>query len=71
MTPSPWWCQNCTAVRDLDKHARCSCCGSDAVDIAVRPPVTLHGLGSAYIAVDELERTMQCSAENERCLLER
>jgi uncharacterized paraquat-inducible protein A len=26
-----WMCQNCGAIVELDKHGRCSVCGSDAV----------------------------------------
>jgi hypothetical protein len=26
-----WFCMDCMAVRDLDIHARCDCCGSDSV----------------------------------------
>jgi hypothetical protein len=27
-----WWCIDCRAQVDLNKHARCSTCGSEAVD---------------------------------------
>ena len=29
-----WFCMDCMAVRDLDIHARCDCCGSDSVTFA-------------------------------------
>lgn len=31
MKNDAWFCMNCMAVRDLDIHARCDCCGSDSV----------------------------------------
>jgi hypothetical protein len=31
-----WFCMDCMAVRDLDIHARCDCCGSDSVTPANR-----------------------------------
>lgn len=54
-----WYCLNCSAVTNLDKHGRCPCCGSDAVDIAVRPCVTPEGLASVYFTVEELEKMME------------
>jgi len=57
-TVKPWYCVNCHAVINLDKHGRCEVCGSDAVDVAVRPMVTPLGLASAYLTLDELEKMM-------------
>jgi hypothetical protein len=37
MTKYDWWCSDCSAVRELNKHGYCAVCGSDALDIAVRP----------------------------------
>lgn len=34
-----WWCANCEAVRELDIHGDCACCGSAAVCIAAPPRV--------------------------------
>ncbi len=31
MKNDAWFCMDCMAVRDLDLHARCDCCGSDSV----------------------------------------
>jgi len=31
MTHDAWFCLDCSSVRELDIHARCSCCGSDSV----------------------------------------
>ena len=59
-----WWCCNCELVVSLDVHARCSQCGSDAVDITVRPPVSAQGLASAYLTVDDLERMMEGSEQD-------
>ena len=50
-----WFCLNCEAVMNLDKHLRCSVCGSDAVDLAVRPTATIFGIASAFLDVKELE----------------
>lgn len=36
-----WLCCNCLHVGSLDKHGRCPVCQSDAVDVAVRPPLNL------------------------------
>lgn len=30
-----WYCADCTAVVELDPHARCAVCGSDALTRAV------------------------------------
>ncbi len=31
MTHDSWFCLDCMQLRDLDVHARCSCCGSDSL----------------------------------------
>lgn len=31
-----WWCANCLALCELDRHGRCDACSSDAVDVASR-----------------------------------
>lgn len=36
MTPEHW-CANCEAVRELNIHGRCGCCGSEAVCLAAPP----------------------------------
>ena len=53
-----YWCANCEQPRNLDRHARCECCQSDAVDILVRPPVTTLGLVAAFILPDEMDRLL-------------
>jgi hypothetical protein len=50
-----WFCLNCTSVINLDIHGRCPTCGSDAVDIAVRPRVTTDALNATYEQL-ELEK---------------
>jgi hypothetical protein len=45
-----WWCSNCDLVTRLNEHLRCEFCGSDAVDIAVRPAKV------ETPTLDELER---------------
>lgn len=50
-----FWCMDCMAVRVLDRHGRCECCGSGAVDIAVRPALTLLGMVSAFLTPAEIE----------------
>lgn len=39
MAHDTWFCSECALVRDLDSHARCASCGSDALTPAslVRP----------------------------------
>lgn len=32
-----WWCADCRVPTDLDRHGRCGTCGSDAVDVMMRP----------------------------------
>jgi hypothetical protein len=54
----PWHCINCSSVIELDRHGRCEVCGSDSVDVAVRPAVSALGLASAYLTVADLERMM-------------
>lgn len=27
-----WWCMDCRAAVELDKHGRCGCCESEAID---------------------------------------
>jgi hypothetical protein len=58
MTAHEWWCCNCEQPRELDRHARCACCSSDAVDILVRPEVTTLGLVAAFILPDEMDRLL-------------
>ena len=53
-----WWCANCEQPRALDTHLRCDSCGSDAVDILVRPPVTTLGLVAAYVSPSEMDRLL-------------
>lgn len=43
-----YFCANCQAAVDIDQHGRCEHCGSDSIDIAVRPCVTVEGLASAF-----------------------
>ena len=28
----PWWCLDCRTRVELNRHGRCQCCGSEAVD---------------------------------------
>jgi hypothetical protein len=42
MKHDDWFCMDCMAVRDLDIHARCDCCGSDSVT-----PAAGHRQGNA------------------------
>ena len=28
-----WWCMDCRSAVELDKHGRCGCCESEAVDL--------------------------------------
>jgi hypothetical protein len=58
MTPDAYWCMDCNQVRELDIHLRCSCCGSDAIDIAIRPEVTTLGLVAAFILPEEMDRLL-------------
>lgn len=44
----PWYCCNCESVVNLDAHGRCEVCQSDAVDVAVRPHVTVESLLETY-----------------------
>jgi hypothetical protein len=40
-----WWCASCFTQIDLDRHGRCSVCGSDAVDrIIVRQSSAMKAL---------------------------
>jgi hypothetical protein len=40
-----WWCVSCFTQIDLDRHGRCSICGSEAVDrIIVRGASAMDGL---------------------------
>lgn len=39
-----YYCANCESIMQLDRHLRCSRCGSDAIDIAVRPALTAEAL---------------------------
>lgn len=27
-----WWCMDCRSAVELDRHGRCACCKSEAVD---------------------------------------
>lgn len=54
-----YFCANCEAIMDLDIHLRCSSCGSDSVDLAVRPSVTPEALAATYL--NDLERLYEHS----------
>jgi hypothetical protein len=41
-----WWCMDCRTEVELDKHGRCGCCESEAVD-SIEPRGGLTGLISA------------------------
>ena len=28
-----WWCMDCRAAVELNRHGRCGCCDSEAVDL--------------------------------------
>ena len=54
-----WWCCQCEAMRELDKHGRCGTCGSEAVThpepIAVNWPAN-------SVRCDDLERLYRLGA---------
>ncbi len=69
-----FFCANCESLMNLDRHLRCSVCGSDAVDIALRPSPTVEGLCSAYIGEPEkalILAALSCEIESMRKDLER
>jgi hypothetical protein len=37
-----WWCMDCRSAVELDKHGRCGCCESEAVDL-MEPKYGLTG----------------------------
>lgn len=56
-----WFCADCRDTTDLNRHGYCSRCGSDAVDIAVRPRITTEGMISAFLTTEELEKLYEKS----------
>lgn len=53
-----WWCVSCLAQIALDRHGRCSMCGSDSVDRIERGTFQLnHTLDPDKIALSECGRT--------------
>lgn len=50
----PWYCGDCQSVMNLDVHGRCEVCASDAVDIALRPAMTVEGIAGG-LTRDDLE----------------
>ena len=54
-----WLCMDCMAYVELDRHGRCSRCGSDSVDIAVRPEGTVFGVAGGFLDVEILEKLYQ------------
>jgi|HubBroStandDraft_6_1064221.scaffolds.fasta_scaffold2238987_1 hypothetical protein len=40
-----WWCMDCRTEVELNKHGRCGCCDSEAVDSS-EPKVDVTGLDS-------------------------
>ena len=58
-----WWCCDCRTTVHLNRSGRCENCLSDAVDIAMRPCVTVEALAATYIdgrdGIAELERMMR------------
>ena len=43
-----WWCMDCRADVELNKHGRCGCCDSEAVD-----PVDQRGGMPAQVSMAE------------------
>ena len=43
-----WFCANGCGLTEIDCSGRCIHCGSDSIDIALRPPATAEGIASAY-----------------------
>jgi DNA-directed RNA polymerase subunit RPC12/RpoP len=55
-----YFCMNCYAKTTLDTHGRCFRCGSEATDIAVRPPATYEGISSAYgLDIDSFDEMIE------------
>jgi hypothetical protein len=58
-----WWCLDCRAVAELNRHGRCECCGSEAVDVLDRRRMKEKDLRSFTVASDFRERAPQFGAE--------
>lgn len=57
-----FFCANCEATVELNRHGYCERCGSDALDVAVRPCVTAESLATTYLSsIEELERIYEKS----------
>jgi hypothetical protein len=51
---NPWWCADCRASIELDRHGRCDTCGSDAVDLMERPTIYRSSKPSSAISFGEM-----------------
>jgi hypothetical protein len=58
-----WWCLDCRGVTELNRHGRCECCGSEAVDVLDRRRIKEKDLRSFTVASDFRERAPQFGVE--------
>jgi len=56
-----WWCVDCRVPTDLDRHGRCGSCGSDAVDMMIRPNPMGKELRPAPTAFERLPQYNRAS----------
>jgi hypothetical protein len=55
-----YFCANCYALCTIDVHGKCHRCGSEAVDIDVRPMATYEGISSAYgLDIDSFDEMIE------------
>jgi len=47
-----WWCMDCRAIVELDKHGRCGCCESEAVDLMEQAGILTGPVSIAHIVTE-------------------
>lgn len=62
MNNKEWFCMDCRAIRSLSLHGYCACCGSDAVDVAVREALSEKQM------LETLEALWQSISKNAGCV---
>lgn len=48
-----WWCMDCRSVVELNKHGRCGCCESEAVDPIAQADRQLGAVSAAHTPVSD------------------
>ena len=52
-----WWCLDCRTSVELNSHARCENCNSEAVDTMERTNMCFNPTASSFMATSDVQAT--------------